>query len=256
MKCDECGREFATDAALSQHLRDKHGLAAQEGRAEERKATRKPKSLRRRNRHPVAIGIAVVAVVVGLGLYAVVAPSFAQPPFPCGSEGTYDHLHPYLQIWVDGKNVTIPTDVGILQGGTCTEPVHTHDSGGVLHLELSQAQSGQNWTLSDFFRIWSFSCGQQASYCPVVNGTARPVEFTPTDILGFKADSSHRVVLLVDGAPSADYGSLNLMKYDYCNAAIGATFPCSTASGNPLWNGGSSYPYGTGHKIVIEYVGS
>ncbi len=256
-KCSDCGKEFATEAALSQHLKDKHGFgttqASQEA-AEAPKLVKKQKSLRRRNRHPAAIGVIAAAVIFVVGIYFLAAPSFASPPFPCASEGTYDHVHPYLQIWIDGKNVTIPAEAGILNQGTCTEPIHTHDSSGVLHLELSQFQAGQNWTLADFFSIWKFSCSQQASSCPTVNGSTVPVEFSQTGILGYKADATHSVVLLVDGTPSTQWGSLNLLEYDYCNTTIGSAAPCQTANGNPQWNGGTNYPFGTGHKIVIEYI--
>jgi hypothetical protein len=217
--------------------------------------------LRRRNRHPVAIGLAAAAIVVALALYLVVTPSLAQPPYPCIAEQSYYiHVHPYLQIWVDGKNVTIPSQVGITQGGSCLEPIHTHDASGILHVELSQDQSDRNWTLGDFFTIWKYTCGLQAAQCPAINGTTRPVIFNQTDVLGFKADSTHKVVLLVDGVPSGDLSNLNLEKLAYCSAANSNSPPCNpTAGGNPAWECLSTgqcgtYPYTTGNKIVIEYV--
>jgi hypothetical protein len=226
-----------------------------------REARSKSRSLRKRNRHPVAIGLAAVAIVVGLGLYLVVAPSFNPPPYPCIAEQSYYiHIHPYLQIWIDGKNVTIPANIGITASGSCLEPLHTHDASGILHIELSQAQSNRNWTLDNFFSIWSFTCGIQPAQCPTVNGTARSVVFDQTNILGFRADSTHKVTLLVDGVQSSEGGSLNLEKYDYCSAVLSNGPPCSpTAGGDPTWNVVSStqhgtYPYGTGHKIVIEFA--
>jgi hypothetical protein len=207
------------------------------------------------------IGVAAVAIVVGLGLYLVVAPSFTSPPFPCIAEQNYYiHIHPYLQIWVDGKNVTVPTNVGITQSGGCLEPVHTHDASGILHVELSQSESNRNWTLDDFFAIWKYTCSVQPAQCPTVNGTTRPVVFDQTNILGFTADSSHKVTLLVDGVQSSAGGSLNLEQYDYCSNALSSVPPCSpTATGNPAWKFVSStqqgtYPYGTGHKIIIEFA--
>ena len=255
-RCAECGKEFATAGALTQHLKDRHGVESpRAGPAtdEPTRQVKRPKSLRRRNRHPVAIGLIGVGVALFVGFYLVAAPSFAAPPFPCSSGGTYDHVHPYLQIWVNGRNVTIPADVGILSGGTCTQPIHTHDSSGVLHLELSQSEAAQNWTLANFFSIWKFSCSQRASDCPTVNGTAVPVEFSQTSIFGLRTDATHSLVLLVDGTPSTLWGSLNLLEYDYCNSTIGSGFPCQTADGNPEWQGGASYPYQTGNKIIIEY---
>jgi hypothetical protein len=207
------------------------------------------------------IGVAAVAIVVGLGLYLVVAPSFTSPPFPCIAEQNYYiHIHPYLQIWVDGRNVTIPTNVGETQSGSCLQPVHTHDASGILHVELSQAESNRNWSLGDFFTMWKYTCSLQPAQCPIVNGTARPVVFDQTNILGFTADSTHKVTLLVDGVQTSAGGSLNLMQYDYCSAALSSTPPCNpTAGGDPAWKCVGSgqcgtYPYGTGHKIIIEFA--
>ncbi len=202
-----------------------------------------------------------MAIVVGLGLYILVAPSFSSPPFPCIAEQNYYiHIHPYLQIWVDGKNVTIPANIGIHRSGGCLEPIHTHDTSGILHIELSQAESSKNWTLDDFFTIWKYTCGLQPAQCPTVNGTARPVVFDQTNILGFTADSTHKVTLLVNGVQSSAGGSLNLVEYAYCYAAISASPPCSpTAGGPPAWKVVSStqfgtYPYSTGSKIIIEFT--
>ena len=268
VECETCGKEFASPTALAQHLKDKHGLTMSQEKTkpptpkESRRETRvKPRSLRKRNRHPVAIGIAAAAVVIGLGLYLVVAPSFASPPYACiAAQNYYIHIHPYLQIWVDGKNVSIPADIGITQGGSCLEPIHTHDSSGILHLELSQAEANRNWTLGDFFTIWKYTCNLQPAQCPTVNGTSRPVVFDPSNILGFTADSSHKVVLLVNGVSSGAGASLNLEKYDYCYAAISAAPPCNpTAGGDPAWmvisnTQHGTYPYSTQNKIIIEFT--
>lgn len=257
MKCEECGREFATETALSQHMKDKHGVrpSSQAGAmSEPRRETRKAKSLRRRNRHPVAVGVVAVGVAALVGLYFVSAPFLAQPPFPYITGESFIHVHPWVQIWIDGMNVTIPCGAGT-QGGICNggtyEPIHTHDSSGVLHVELSRSDANlHNYTLGDFFTIWKWNFGTVS-----FNGTSRPIIFTPTDLMGYASDSAHHIYLLVDGKNyTGDWASLNLEHLDYCNASTGSTFPCQTAAGNPYWDGGTSYPFGTGHKIVIEYV--
>jgi hypothetical protein len=266
VRCETCGKEFANETNLAQHMKDKHGLTggqviAPTSPKEPRREVRRQKSLRKRNRHPVVIGLAAAAIVIGLGLYFVVAPSFTQAPFPCiAAQSYYIHIHPYLQIWVDGKNVSIPANVGITASGGCLEPVHTHDNSGILHVELAQAQANKNWTLGDFFAIWKYTCTVQPAQCPTVNGTSRPVIFNSTSILGFKTDSTHKVILLIDGVVSNAGSSLNLEANDYCSQALSIGPPCiPTAGGNPAWQCSSTgqcgtYPYTTGHKIVIEYV--
>ena len=250
-------------------MKDKHGLEGQiaaPATAEKPRAVKKAKSLRKRNRHPVAIGLVAVAVVAGIGIYFLVAPSFAAPPFGCIAEQNYYiHVHPYLQIMINGNPVVVPEGVGILQSGACLEPIHTHDSSGILHVELSQAESGNNWTLGDFFSIWRFTCQQQPALCPVVNGNALPassVVFNSTDVLGFHSDSTHKVELLINGTSSTQWGSLNLEAYAYCTASRASAPPCAaTAGGDPAWDcvtstQCSTYPYPTGNEIVIEYTSS
>ncbi|MDA4111321.1 MAG: hypothetical protein OK439_02195 [Thaumarchaeota archaeon] len=188
--------------------------------------------------------------------------NFALPCLP--DQNLFMHIHPWIRIVVDGKNVTIPGAIGIenavpsgvstwgeVYGGstnTCFEPLHTHDSSGIIHIEST---TNTTYTLDDFFQIWA----QSYAYS-LVNGTQHPIVFNSTDILGFKTNSTDKVVLLVDGHPSTAFGSLVLNTLAYCSANdTAASSPCEpTATGAPSWNSGQSpYPYGTGHTIVIEY---
>ena len=196
----------------------------------------------------------IVIIATGVGLAYVVSlygPASSVPgfPFPCaGSEGTAIHVHPYLQIVISGQNVAVPAGVGIVRSGTCFEPVHTHDASGVIHVESPNTST--QYTLSEFFQIWN------ATYHTVtINGANHPIIFDSTDILGFRTDANHRVMLLVDGMPSSAYGSLVLNSLDYCSASTTGP-PCSpTAVGDPFY-GGQEYPFGIGHTIVIEYQAS
>ena len=192
----------------------------------------------------------IVIIATGVGVAYVVSlygPGSNVPgfPFPCaGSEGTAEHIHPYLQIVINGQNVAVPADVGIVRSGSCFEPIHTHDTSGIVHVESPNTST--QYTLSEFFQIWN------ATYHAVaINGANHPIIFNSTDILGFRADGNHKVVLLVDGTPSSVYGSLVLNSLDYCSASTTGP-PCSTAVGDPFY-GGQQYPFGTGHTIVIEY---
>ncbi len=170
--------------------------------------------------------IIIVIVLLGGGL-AYLAYSFESGStlqgfsFPCaGSEGTAIHIHPYIQIIINGQNVTVPAGIGIVNSGTCFEPVHVHDNSGIIHVESPNTNT--QYTLAQFFQIWN------ATYHGVaVNGVQHPIIFNSTDILGFRADSTHKVVLLVDGKPSSDYGALVLNSLDYCGAAT---------TGPPLWD--------------------
>lgn len=256
-KCDQCGREFSTDAALSQHLRDKH---PEESKSPKIRDAKKPKSLRRRNRHPVLITVAALLIAGGVGVYFVASPYFAGPPFPYATGENWIHVHPYLVIDIEGNNISIPGGIGILPGGL--EPVHTHDSSGIIHIELGQGDArSHNYTLQDFFSVWNFTAKESgAGLSPTLHGRTLSVEFSSSDILGFRSNSTYQVVLLVDGKPSAQWGSLNLEQLDHCSAADTGSPCCPTdclnpggPAADPYWKG-TNYPYGYGHTIVIEYT--
>jgi hypothetical protein len=228
--------------------------------------------VRRQRQQRTIISLIVVAILIGTIGYGVYALTQTKGggnfPFPCLAEVTTLHVHPWLQIVINtgssNTSVIIPAAVGILDpqfqtsggeqvatGGSCFEPMHTHDASGIIHIE--SAHTSDQYTLGDFFNIWKVSYPNGVS----VNGINSPIIFNSTDILGFKVGQGHRLSLLIDRGQSTyqnstAYGSLVLNQYDYCSA--GATSPpCyPTAAGDPYY-GGQTYPYGTGHTIVIEY---
>ncbi len=260
VRCKICGKELASEAGLRQHHNDKHlnepfpPMSKTAGAGPEPRpksgGIRQGLQSKRRKRRVTILGIALVVIIgTGAGGYALYnsiehpSASFGAFPFPCSSS-TAMHIHPYLRIVIEGANITIPADVGMT--GSCLEPMHTHDASGVIHLEAPDTST--NYTLGQFFDIWEATYGTVS-----INGTNHPVIFNSTDILGYRADATHQVVLLVDGKGSIQYGSLVLNTLDYCSAATTGA-PCSpTAVGDPAY-GTQTYPYGTGQTIVIEYT--
>jgi hypothetical protein len=66
-------------------------------------------------------------------------------------EGTVLHHHEHLDLYVDGRSVTVPAEVGIdQQAGFLTE-LHTHDASGIIHVESPVQRS---FTLGQFFCEW------------------------------------------------------------------------------------------------------
>jgi hypothetical protein len=232
--------------------------------------TRKQKVLqevkRQRQRRTIAtfIIVAILISIIGGVVYAISRSSSAPPfPFPCLAENVTLHVHPWLRIWIEnspGNNVSviIPTAVGILDpqitngragGGSCFEPLHTHDSTGIIHVE--SAHITDTFSLGDFFKVWAATPGYGSVNVPGFG--LRTVVFNSSDIFGFRPDQTHTLSLLVDGTNSTAYDALQIVPLDYCSAALAGQLPCSsTAGGDPSWGGGS-YPYGTGHTIVIYY---
>jgi len=84
------------------------------------------------------------------------------------------HIHSHLDVFVNGRSVTVPPGLGIditdpgvhsgpVPGGgvsyggislcarPCISPLHTHDPSGVVHVEAPQKH---DYTLGQFFAVW------------------------------------------------------------------------------------------------------
>jgi hypothetical protein len=69
-----------------------------------------------------------------------------------GHNGLVMHFHAHLDIFVNGKHVTVPALVGINAGAGWLTELHTHDTRGVIHIE---AQKARTFTLGQFFSEWA-----------------------------------------------------------------------------------------------------
>ena len=68
-----------------------------------------------------------------------------------GQEGTVLHIHQHLDVYVNGKKVTVPALIGIDTSGQFLTQVHTHDTTGIVHVE---SPSKRTFTLGEFFGEW------------------------------------------------------------------------------------------------------
>jgi hypothetical protein len=66
-------------------------------------------------------------------------------------EGTALHFHQHLDVFVDGRRVTVPAGIGIDPAGAFISPLHTHDTSGVIHVESPTVRP---FTLAEFFGVW------------------------------------------------------------------------------------------------------
>ena len=133
---------------------------------------------------PVAILIAVAAL-----MFVLLQPRDQKPPAAVQTERTNReialtcdpemaqgfHVHPVLEIVVNGEKVEVPTNIGV--GPTCMTVLHTHAPDGVIHVESPEKR---DFTLADFFAVWE-----------------QP--FSKDGVLTYKADMNHRVRIMVDG---------------------------------------------------------
>lgn len=87
------------------------------------------------------------------------------------------HWHSDLSVKILGQYQDIPADIGI---GITHRPIHTHDTDGVIHMELSGLVKEDNIRLGQFFEIWN-------------------KEFNKDCILDKCADQEEELKMLVNG---------------------------------------------------------
>lgn len=85
------------------------------------------------------------------------------------------HIHPIVEVVINGESEKIPTNLGIRQN--CMNSIHTHSSDGVVHVESPEKR---DFTLGDFFAVWQ-------------------EPFTKDEVLDYKTDGTHRVRVTVNG---------------------------------------------------------
>jgi hypothetical protein len=67
------------------------------------------------------------------------------------AEGTVLHIHQHIDIFIDGKPIVVPANIGISQAAGFISPIHVHDTTGVIHEE---SPTIQDFSLGQFFDIW------------------------------------------------------------------------------------------------------
>jgi hypothetical protein len=110
-------------------------------------------------------------------------PTMAEAQTVCAA-----HFHPAIKVYVNGKQIPIPVNIGIDPGKSPTEMagLHTHDSSGTIHNE-----AGTQSRLGQFFAVWG-------------------VPFSSTRLGPYRATKSKKVRMWVDGKPSREFGALQL----------------------------------------------
>lgn len=67
------------------------------------------------------------------------------------TEHSQFRLHTHLYIINNGKQTTIPSQIGIHNSGPCLYWIHTHDTTGTIHVE---APTERSFTFGQFLDIW------------------------------------------------------------------------------------------------------
>ncbi len=137
----------------------------------------------------ILIALAII-VLVGLGVWGLwylgtrptTPRTNREVALTCTTDmATQFHIHPHLEILINGKREEIPANIGIKP--ICMNALHTHDTSGTIHVESPEQR---DFTLADFFAVWN-----------------KP--FNKDQILDYKTDSQHAIVETINGKEILDY---------------------------------------------------
>ena len=102
------------------------------------------------------------------------------------------HWHPQISITVRGQKQEISANIGL---GVTHNPIHTHETDGVIHLEFSGLVTKENVKVKKFFEIW----GKQ---------------FNQNCIFEFCNGPEGRLRMLVNGAKNTEFGEYEMKDRD------------------------------------------
>ena len=121
------------------------------------------------------------------------------------------HVHTHLSIILNGEEITVPEEIGIVPGPTsttgerCFYEIHTHDLTGKIHME---AAAPGVFTLGQFFAIW----GMSLTNTDVAGITGLPIVVYTVDTSNVVTEvpdtgwadlemTSHEQIVIVIGTP-------------------------------------------------------
>lgn len=124
---------------------------------------------------------------------------------PLTEEGQVVHIHQHLAVFVEGRPVDVPGNIGIDPGQKFISALHTHDDTGILHVESPTATS---YSLGRFFAVWGLRLDRRCVGGLCAGGEKRlqawvggkPVAADPTRIVL----AEHQVIVLAYGTPAQD----------------------------------------------------
>jgi hypothetical protein len=123
--------------------------------------------------------------------YDFLAQRLSALEFPQQSDIGY-HVHAVLFIYVDGKQVQVPANIGIDPQGRFIAALHTHDTSGVVHMEATKPYP---FTLGEFINIWG-------------------VSFSDSNLGAYKAGDGKVLQLWVNGKQVSDPVNYKMKSHD------------------------------------------
>jgi hypothetical protein len=136
--------------------------------------------------------------------YSFLAQRLSELNFPDQSDIGY-HIHAVLFVYVDGKQVPVPANIGIDPQGRFIAALHTHDGTGVVHMEATRPYP---FTLGEFINVWG-------------------VDFSANNLGAYKAGDGKVLQLWVNGKQVSDPVNYRMKPHDVMILAYGrpGSFP-------------------------------
>jgi hypothetical protein len=118
---------------------------------------------------------------------------------------TVFHVHAMLRVYVEGRPVSVPANIGLPDQGNVFSPLHTHDATGIIHIESTRPYA---FTLGQFFDVWG-------------------VVFTATQLGAYRAGGANTVSVYVNGRRVADGPAYRMRAHDSIAVGYGraGSFP-------------------------------
>ncbi len=123
-----------------------------------------------------------IAIAIGIAVFMTYQqPKNSGTSVPIDAMGMM-HLHTHLTLIIDGKEATVPAQVGIDQtmwndhsldsyGMTGMAPLHTHDTSGTIHVESYKIK---DYYLGQLLVIWGLNLSEYKQVTLTVNGQPFP----------------------------------------------------------------------------------
>jgi hypothetical protein len=118
---------------------------------------------------------------------------------PVQSDAAF-HIHALLRIYVDGRPVAVPAQLGINAPSGFIAPLHTHDATGIIHVEADRPYP---FTLGQVFAVWG-------------------VRFGKRTLGGYVDAGARRLRVYADGRRIADPVAYVLRAHDHIVVSFGA----------------------------------
>jgi hypothetical protein len=110
---------------------------------------------------------------------------------PAPSDTIY-HVHAQLKVFVNGKPMKVPNNIGVDPAKGFLSSLHTHDEKGIMHMEAVEPYP---FTLGQFFTVWG-------------------VRFTPTTLGAFQAGNGLVLETYLNGKKVPNGPALQMKQSD------------------------------------------